>query len=252
MKKNQNGMHLTKNQLFWRIQKECWRRMVTPYLMYLFMSLLMLATQAISGNSLVWLKITLGILCLLGGMAFNAHLTYNYGIIHYDAYLTGCVHRKNLAYGIESGGDHRPEREYRPWKGFYIGFLIGVPVIILGIIAAATSVASNLWGVAGIALIMFAGWAIIPVSWIRDFAGIANINFGWSILMVVIPIVVSGVFYIVGAMREKKKKEAQAARDEAVKKLQEEQAALRQEQKMNRIQTEEQRRKTLQSKKKKK
>ena len=138
------------------------------------------------------------------------------------------------------------------WKGFYIGFLIGVPVIILGIIAAATSVASNLWGVAGIALIMFAGWAIIPVSWIRDFAGIANINFGWSILMVVIPIVVSGVFYIVGAMREKKKKEAQAARDEAVKKLQEEQAALRQEQKMNRIQTEEQRRKTLQSKKKKK
>ena len=78
MKKNQNGMHLTKNQLFWRIQKECWRRMVTPYLMYLFMSLLMLATQAISGNSLVWLKITLGILCLLGGMAFNAHLTYNY------------------------------------------------------------------------------------------------------------------------------------------------------------------------------
>lgn len=246
MKKNLHGMHLTKNQLFWRIQAECWRRMVTPFLMYLFMSTILLATQAISAPNLTWLKILLGTLCILIGMAFNAHLTYSYGVLHYDAYLTGNIHRKNLAYGIESGGDHRPEREYSPWKGFYIGFLIGIPVIILGIVVAASGSASVPGGIAGAALVMFAGWAIIPISWIR------GAHLGWSIAMVIVPIVVSGVFYIVGAMREKKKKEAQAARDEAVKKLQEEQAEERRQQQLHREQTEEQRRKTLQSKKKKK
>jgi len=246
MKKETNGMHLTKGQLFWRIQRECWRRMVTPWLMYLFMSLLMLATQAISSANLVWLRILLGVLCLLGGCAFNAHLCYHYGVMHYDAYLTGCIHRKNLAYGIESGGDHKPEREYRAWKGFYIGFLIGIPVIILGSVAAATNAMASQF--ASVALIMFAGWAIIPISWIRLVPGMGAASFGWSIFMIIVPILVSGVFYIVGAMVERRRKEAQASRDEAVKKLQEEQKLQREQ----RVQTEEQRRKTLQSKKKKK
>ncbi|MDE7158529.1 MAG: hypothetical protein K2N74_03045, partial [Clostridiales bacterium] len=176
-----------KVRLFWKIQGECWRRMVTPSLMYLFMSMIMLVTQTISDENLTWLKILLGSVCILGGAAFNMHLCYNYGIMHYDAYLTGRIHRSNEVFGIESGGDHRVEREYRIWKGFYIGFLIGIPVIILGSIAGSTNAMTGNWGAAF--LIMFAGWAIMPISW----AGGSGPAFAWSILMIVLPILVSGI-----------------------------------------------------------
>lgn len=228
-------------KLFWKIQLECLRRMLTPAIMYLFMSIIMLATWAIN---ILWLRVLLGVLCLLAGMAFNAHLCYHDGALHYDAYMTGCLHRRNALFGIESGGDHRAEREYRPWKGFYIGFLIGIPVIVLGTVAGTTNAMSD--GTAALLLVMLAGWAIMPIGWIRELflpEG-AVVNFAWSLLMIIVPVIVSGVFYIVGAMAEKRKKEAQAARSEAVQKLQEEQKAQR-------VQTEEQRRKTMQSKKKK-
>lgn len=231
----ENSLHPTRWKLFWRIQKECWRRMITPYLMYLFMSILMLATQAISNTVL---KIVLGSVCMLGGMAFNAHLLYSYGAIHFDAYLTGCLHRKNAAYGIVSGGDHRVEREYRWWKGFYIGFLVGIPVIIFGLLAGSYY-GQTVGNAAGVFLIMFAGWAIIPISWLR-------VSFYWSLFMILIPVIVSGGFYILGAYREKRKKEMQAKRSEAVA------AAAVAAKAELKEQTEEQRRKTLQSKKKKK
>ncbi|MGN1077710.1 MAG: hypothetical protein ACI4ST_04280, partial [Candidatus Gallimonas sp.] len=156
----------------------------------------------------------------------------------FDAYLTGCLHRKNAAYGIVSGGDHRVEREYRWWKGFYIGFLIGIPVIILGLLAGKFY-GQTVGSAAGIFLIMFAGWAIIPLSWL-------HVSFYWSLLMIFIPVIVSGVFYIIGAYREKQKKEMQAKRAEAVA------AAAVAAKAELKEQTEEQRRKTLQSKKKKK
>ncbi len=210
-KKKENGFNLTKGQLFWRIQRECWRRMVTPYLMYLFMSLILLAIQTISpeGNSVI--EIVLGCVCIAGGAFFNFHLCYHYGILHYDAYLTGCIHRKNRAYGIESGGDHRIEREYSPWKGFYIGFLIGVPVIVLGVLAGF------FYDEAGLFFLMFAGWAIVPVLWFgtKETGGPVASPF-WSLLMILLPIIVSGVAYIVGAMVEKKRKAAEEERSERV------------------------------------
>ncbi len=238
MKKHvqENSLHPSKWKLFWRIQRECWRRMIVPYLMYLFMSLLMLALQAINeGNSTI--EIVLGIICMVGGMAFNAHLLYNYGSMHFDAYLTGNLHRKNAAYGIVSGGDHRVEREYRWWKGFVIGFFIGIPVIIFGGLAGAFY-GQSVGSAAGVFLIMFASWAIIPISWM-------HVSFYWSIMMTIIPFVVSGVFYIVGAMVEKRKKEREVERSNELA------AAAESAKKELHEQTEEQRRKTLQSKKKK-
>lgn len=242
-KKQIDYSHPTGWQLFWRTQGECWRRMVTPYLMYLFMSLIMLAFQAL-GDDLWWLRILIGVVCIGGGAFYNGHLCYHYGKLHYGAYVAGCLHRQNEALGIKSGGDHRPEREYSPWKGFYIGFLVGVPVILLGILAGAflgTSIGGNF---AGAALVMFAGWAILPVSWLNLYAG-TQLSFYWSIVMIVLPITVSGIFYIVGALREKREREEETARTQRIE------AAGAAAKKEMHEQTEEQRRKTLQSKKKK-
>ena len=243
----ENGMNLTRSQYFWRTQRECWRRMVTPYVMYLFMSMLLLATQAIASESLVWLKIFLGILCILIGAAFNGHLAYNVGSTHYDAYLTGNIHRRNLEQGIVSGGDHRPEREYAPWKGFYIGFLIGIPVILFSGLACIPGVLNESFGIGQVLLVMFAGFAIVPVSWAYGgFSGGAPAGaYAWSMLMVILPVLVTGIFYIVGALVEKKRKRVIEEQQEKIR-------AAKNAPKVYREQTEEQKRKTMQSKKKKK
>ena len=109
-------------QLFWRLQKEGWRRAITPALMYFFMSLLMLASQAIT---IVWLQIVLGVACIAGGIFFNAHLLMHFGSAHYDVFLSGQVYRLREQEGIDASPDHHVEKEYRPWKGFFIGALIG-------------------------------------------------------------------------------------------------------------------------------
>ncbi len=212
-KKQKDHSDPTKWQMFWRVQKECWRRMVTPYLMYLFMSLLLLSAQAIVPDDNNALEIVLGVVCILGGAFFNAHLMYHTGVFHYDNYLTGEVHRRNARFGIHSGGDHRPEREFRPWKGFYIGFLVGIPVIVFGVLA------HFFYSVASIFFIMFAGWAIAPIAWIGgtvEGGGLVADPL-WSLLFVLLPVLVSGVAYLVGAYVEKRRKAAASERDEAVK-----------------------------------
>lgn len=232
----------TKWRLFWRIQKECLRRSVTVYLMYLFMSLIMLACQAINENTTA-IEIVLGIVCVLIGMAFNVHLCYHIGGDHYDAYLTGCMHRKNALFGIQSGGNHRVEREYRVYKGFLIGFYVGLIVIFLGILAGIFQGTEGGY-YALLFLSMFGGWAIIPVGWLISLVD-GSISYFWSLVFVLIPILVSGISYIVGANLQRRRKEREAERRDRV-----EEAAKRAKEEVH-VQTEEQRKKTLQSKKKK-
>lgn len=242
-KANKDYSHPTKWQYFMRTQRELWRRMITPYLMYFFMSLIMLACQAIEN---MWAQIIIGVLCIGAGAFFNGHLCYNYGILHYGFYVSGELHRRNELFGIQSGGDHRPEKEYRPWKGFVIGLFIGVPVIVLGVLSGRYMNETVGGSFAAIALVMFAGWAIIPISWLRNYVpSLGKPSFYWSILMIILPILVSGIFYILGAMSDKRKRAEETERVNRVE------AARAEAAKEMRVQTEEQRRKTLQSKKKK-
>ena len=182
--------------------------------MYLFMSLLLLSVQAIVPEENTAIEIVLGVLCILGGIFFNGHLMYHTGIYHFDNFLTGEIHRRNAALGIPSGGDHRPEREYRAWKGFYIGFLVGLPVLILGLLSHFFyEYASMFFG-------MFAGWAIIPIAWMGTNAETGGLVVDpiFSMLFALIPLLVSGIFYLVGAYVEKRRKEEERERDENVKK----------------------------------
>ena len=206
-------------RVFWRVQKECALRAVTPFMMYLFMSLIALAVQAISPDSTVWYEVVLGALCIVAGAAFNANLIFARGKMHFDAYLTGRLYEKNKLFGIESGGDRRPEREYRPWKGFLIGFYVGLPVLFLGMFAAIPAT----WSGGEVAMVMFAGWAIFPVQWIRAylFPGQSDwayppVSGGYAMLMALLPILVSGIFYIVGATVQRREKEREAQRAERI------------------------------------
>lgn len=229
-KKKKDLSHPNPWQLFYRTQWECYRRSVTVYLMYLFMSLLALACQAIPSQNNV-AAIVLGIVCILCGAAFDAHLCYHFGRNHYGAFVAGELHRRNAVFGIKSGGDHRPEREYRPWKGFLIGFYTALPAVFFGILAGVFSVGRS-WAYTNLALIMFAGWAILPITWFGtkgpDEPGL-KVSGYWSLLMCLLPILVSGVAYIVGAYAERRARQKQAEHDceieeagrEAAEKMQE-------------------------------
>ncbi len=212
--------HPTRMRLFWRIQWECFRRAVTPYLMYLFMSSLALVCQVIVENDNSWLEILLGTVCILIGAVFNGHLCYHYGKMHYGAFVAGETHRRNEAFGIQSGGDHRPEREYRAWKGALIGFYVSVPAIILGIIAGSIPSERLMQGsgIIYMLFVMFAGWAILPITWFGTAEGGVGLAVSpyWSIAMIALPILVSLVLYNVGAYMEKREREQQAARNAAI------------------------------------
>lgn len=204
-------------QYFWRTQRECLRRAVSPFLMYMFMNMISLAGQAIDAMAA---KIVIGIVCVAGGMFFNAHLLYNTGKLHYGAYVAGVLHRRNAAFGVKSGGDHRVEREYRVWKGFLIGFYIGIPVLIMGILLGSLQRPETIvsWAYVSYALMMFAGWAILPLTWFGTGANntFLAVSGYWSLLFLLIPILVSGIAYIVGAMKDKRDRDEAAARDKAV------------------------------------
>ena len=231
-------------QLFWRIQKESWRRTITPALMYFFMSLLLLAAQAIE---IVWLQIVLGIVCIAGGIFFNAHLLFHFGAAHDDVLRSGILYRKREEEGIAISPDHHVEKEYRPWKGFYIGFLMGLPVIILGILSGALEGTTAGGYLAG-AFVMLADCAIVPFTWLRNYVpSMSGLSLYWTILTIVVPILVSGLFYILGAYRNRRKLAEKEAREAAVKRAAEEARQAR----LHHEQTEAQRLKTLQSKKKK-
>ena len=242
----ENGMQISKSKLFWRTQRECWRRVLTPYVMYLFMSMMLLATELITTEGLEWLKILLGIICIAIGIFFNGLLAYTAGIQHYDALITGNLHRKNIEEGIASGGDHRLELEYSPWKGFYIGFLLGLPVILLaGLACIPGAISEEASTIGGLMLLMFGGYALVPVTWCYGGGAIPEGGYAWAMLFVIVNVVVTGVFYIVGANVNRKRREAKALQ-------QEEALKAKNAPKEYREQTEEQKRKTQQSKKKKK
>lgn len=209
----------TRMQMFWRIQATCLRRSVTPCMMYLFTSLIGFALQAISPETTEIYEVVLGSLCIALGIFFNAHLAFHSGKLHYDFYISGDIIRRNRLFGIESGGDHRAEKEYRPWKGFLIGFYVGLPVVVFGTLAAIPAT----WTWAEIVLDMFAAWAILPVQWIRELSypgagewAYPPVSGGYSLLFILLPVIVTGIFYIVGAMRERREKEEEAARGEAI------------------------------------
>lgn len=242
-KKDKNYAHPTRAQLILRTIGECLRRSVVPLLMYLFMSMAAFSTQLFSSEKVTWWSMLLGIVCIIIGALYNAYLCFNYGKKHYDVFVTGELHRLNDKFGIQTGGDYRAHCEYRPWKGFVIGLFTGSLALLFGIISIFTYKVD-------LPFLLLAGWAFLPVLWARQLTGNLYIKGVWSLFMLILPIVVSGVFYLLGAHKRKLEKERADARKREVERLLAEQKQKQEERKM-RVQTEEQRRKTAQSKKKK-
>ncbi len=166
------------------------------------------------------------------GLAYQALMMFATGGQGYEMLVSGNMKRRS-AQAMGSSvkiSSHKEEKEFRYWKGFVGPWFIVLLVIVIGVvfganqaeidrILASTNEKESMTvglGIAVLILLMIAGWSVLPFMYIN--LGGAYVSYYWSILLGILPIVVGGVFYIVGAY---------AARNRAVRKQEEADRASR-------------------------
>ena len=172
-----------------------------------------------TGSDVAWT-----VVCILGGSAYAALLAWANGGTHYEMLVSGNMMRRSA--GAAGGGfkmsSHKLAKEYRVWKGFAIGAFSAIFTLAIGILFGAFGARINSEtpgkGVAILVLIGFliSGWSVIPL-YLMNMTGVA-ISYYISCLFALIPIAVSGGFYIGGAYaRRAKRLREQLIADQAAK-----------------------------------
>lgn len=156
-------------------------------------------------------SVTLFVVAIVLAAAYNGFLMFAMGGKGYEMLVSGNMKRRSAemlgsAYKISS---HKEEEEYRDWKGFAIGAWMVVLPLICALIFGANQDAILTSEDGGILFIkaigMFVtGWAIYPF-YFANFTGFASVSYYWSLLLLILPILVSGVMYIVGAYARRNK-----------------------------------------------
>lgn len=167
----------------------------------------------IKGEKVDWTNTDLiwTLVCILGGAAYNGLAAWANGGTHYEMLVSGNVKRSTYdAYGNEyKMSNHKIVKEYRVWKGFAMGGFTALLPIIFGIIMGANQSVidagdySKSIGLLLILAFFFSGWTILPFYCMNQ-AGIA-VSYYLSILLAVIPVLVTGGIYIAGAYARRNK-----------------------------------------------
>ena len=205
----------TKWKVFWRIVGECFMRSLTPSVMFFVAGLVLLMLQ--SKNFGLSAQMAWAALCAVVALAYNGFLMWICGGNHYEMLVSGNLKRRSA---MQSGSElnmasYKFQKEYRPWKGFAIGafvsLLLIVGSIVLGcnqtaIVEAATNEEVTLTtGLAAVSLIFYclAGWVRLPILEL-NIAGTA-VSFFVGCAFALLPVCVSGGFYIGGAYGRRNK-----------------------------------------------
>ncbi len=162
--------------------------------------------------------------------AYAGAMAYGFGSKGYQMLVSGNMKRmsaEQLGSQIRMSS-HKEELEYREWKGFAIGGVIAFFTVLFGILVGINGdgvneafrsltaqgeevIPFNDRGVAILVLfsMLCCGWSLLPFAYL-NVSGIA-VSYYWSCLFGLLPIIVTGIFYIVGAYAAR----AKAARAQA-------------------------------------
>ena len=175
-------------------------------------SILLMLTMR--GESVQWTSKELlwTVVCILGGAAYNGLMAWANGGSHYEMLVSGNVKRMSAeqfdgGYKISSP---KEAKEYRVWKGFAMGAFSALLTLVLGIFFGVYQTQIDAGemknGIGIIVLIGFflSGWSVIPFYLINGAGG--HVNYFLSCLFVLVPILVTGVFYIAGAYGRRSKR----------------------------------------------
>lgn len=145
------------------------------------------------------------IVCIVCAAAYDALISWANGGSHYEMLVSGNIKRSTAemygtSYKISS---HKEAKEYRVWKGFVSGAIIGLFPLIAGIVFGCNQAAidAKLSGGALIAFLL-SGWSLLPFYG-ANLTG--HVSYFISCLFALIPICVHGGFYIAGAYAKRNK-----------------------------------------------
>lgn len=173
----------------------------------------MLMMFTLDDDQMVWDsgKLMLTIVFGLAAVAYNALVTYGFGGTGYEMLVSGNVKRVSMDdYG---GGfkisSHKYVQEYRVWKGFTIGAFTALYTLVFGVLFGCNQEAINAetasTGISTLLLIGFfiSGWILMPLYYLNA-SGVA-ISYFVACAFAIVPIAVSGAFYILGAYGKRNK-----------------------------------------------
>ncbi|MBR2321105.1 MAG: hypothetical protein IKA57_03100 [Clostridia bacterium] len=160
-----------------------------------------------TGKEVAW-----AVVCIVGGAAYNALLAWAQGGTQYEMLVSGNVKRMSEAQfdGGYKMSTHKEVKEYRVWKGFVVGAFTAVLTIVFGILLGCNQAKIDSQDVKGglavILLLSFllTGWSVVPL-YLMNATGVA-ISYFVSCVFALIPIAVSGAFYIAGAYARRNKR----------------------------------------------
>ncbi len=164
------------------------------------------------GSTLAWSIVGIVVAAAYQGLASWAN-----GGTQYEMLVSGNVKRSTYdAYGNEyKMSNHKEAKEYRPWKGFVVGGIVGLMPVIFGIILgcnqetidAAAKSGEGVGRGLGITLLLsfiLSGWSILPF-YCMNAVGVASVSYFVTVLFAIIPVAVSGGLYIAGAYARRNK-----------------------------------------------
>jgi cytochrome bd-type quinol oxidase subunit 2 len=168
----------------------------------------------VKGETLHWTskEISWTVVCIVGGAAYNALMAWANGGMQYEMLVSGNVKRMS-AEQFDGGykmSNHKEAKEYRVWKGFVAGAITALLTLVIGILFGCNQAKINAEemekGAAILTLIGFllSGWSVIPL-YLMNATGIA-VSYFLSCIFAIIPIAVTGGFYIAGAYARRNKR----------------------------------------------
>ncbi len=197
---------------FGRYTWELFKSSILTTVMYLCASMILMMLT-LRGETITWggTKVLWTVLCILGAAGYQMLASWAMGGNQYEMLVSGNVKRSAYdAYGnAYKMSSHKEAKEYRPWKGFVIGGFVALFPIVFGILFGCNQAAIDSEkmskGVAALVLVgtFVSGWSILPF-YCMNAVGV-SVSYFVSIALAIIPIVVSGVMYIVGAYSRRNK-----------------------------------------------
>ena len=151
------------------------------------------------------------VVCIVAAVAYNGFAAWANGGTHYEMLASGNVKRATAemygeGYKISS---HKESKEYRVWKGFLIGGIVALVPLGFGIVFGCMQttidarLAEQKMGAVELLGLLLSGWSIMPVYYANAVG--SNASYFLTCLFAILPVAVTGGFYIAGAYARRAK-----------------------------------------------
>lgn len=145
------------------------------------------------------------IVCIVAAAGYDGLVAWANGGSHYEMLVSGNIKRSTAdlygaSYKISS---HKEAKEYRVWKGFLVGAIVGLFPLITGLAfgISQTAIDTKL-SVGALVGFLCSGWSVLPFYG-ANLTG--KVSYFLSCLFALVPICVHGGLYIAGAYARRNK-----------------------------------------------